>query len=79
MSEPFHFSFLVRDLESTRRFYGEVLGCREGHRHRHAGISFLLEPQIRFPGGQATMFLPDPARNALELKGFRDPENAFRA
>ena len=30
MSEPFHFSFFVRDLASTRRFYGEVLGCREG-------------------------------------------------
>ncbi len=26
----FHFAFFVRDLESTRRFYGEVLGCREG-------------------------------------------------
>jgi len=30
MSEPFHFSFIVRDLASTRHFYGEVLGCREG-------------------------------------------------
>lgn len=29
-SSPFHFAFFVRDLESTRRFYGEVLGCREG-------------------------------------------------
>src|SRR2546428_10426604 len=27
---PFHFAFHVRDLASTRRFYGEVLGCREG-------------------------------------------------
>lgn len=27
---PFHFAFFVRDLESTRRFYGDVLGCREG-------------------------------------------------
>ena len=27
---PFHFAFLVRDLESTRRFYGGLLGCREG-------------------------------------------------
>ena len=26
----FHFAFFVRDLESTRRFYGEVLGCPEG-------------------------------------------------
>jgi len=30
MAEPFHFSFFVRDLVTTRRFYGEVLGCREG-------------------------------------------------
>lgn len=26
----FHFAFLVRDLEDTRRFYGRILGCREG-------------------------------------------------
>ena len=30
MTQPFHFAFFVRDLASTRRFYGEVLGCREG-------------------------------------------------
>ena len=27
---PFHLAFPVRDLESTRWFYGAVLGCREG-------------------------------------------------
>ena len=27
---PFHLAFLVRDLESTRRFYVGLLGCREG-------------------------------------------------
>jgi uncharacterized protein len=27
---PFHFAFFVRDLDSTREFYGDVLGCREG-------------------------------------------------
>jgi extradiol dioxygenase family protein len=26
----FHFAFFVRDLDSTRRFYGGILGCREG-------------------------------------------------
>jgi extradiol dioxygenase family protein len=26
----FHYSFLVRDLDETRRFYTGVLGCREG-------------------------------------------------
>ena len=30
MAQPFHFAFFVSDLDSTRRFYGEVLGCREG-------------------------------------------------
>ncbi len=27
---PFHLAFPVLDLEATRRFYGDVLGCREG-------------------------------------------------
>ena len=27
---PFHLAFPVRDLESSRRFYGELLGCPEG-------------------------------------------------
>jgi len=26
----FHYSFLVRDLDETRRFYVDILGCREG-------------------------------------------------
>lgn len=26
----FHYSFFVRDLAATRRFYGEILGCAEG-------------------------------------------------
>src|SRR5919107_1126104 len=30
MSHPFHYAFFVRDLASTRRFYGEILGCLEG-------------------------------------------------
>ena len=30
MADPFHFSFFVRDLAATRRFYGGILGCREG-------------------------------------------------
>ena len=29
-ARPFHFAFHVSDLASTRRFYGELLGCREG-------------------------------------------------
>jgi uncharacterized protein len=30
VASPFHYAFLVTDLSSTRRFYGEILGCREG-------------------------------------------------
>ncbi|MGI9277635.1 MAG: VOC family protein [Endozoicomonas sp.] len=29
-TSPFHYAFKVRDLGSTRKFYGEILGCREG-------------------------------------------------
>jgi hypothetical protein len=136
MSQPFHFAFFVRDLASTRRFYGEVLGCREGRstetwvdfdffghqisahtsgtptatvragqvdgvavpmphfgailgwqefvavaeRIRAAGIDFVIEPRVRYPGQpgeQATMFLLDPSGNALEFKSFRHPEHVF--
>ena len=27
---PFHFAFFVKDLDSTRAFYHDVLGCTEG-------------------------------------------------
>jgi extradiol dioxygenase family protein len=136
MPQPFHLAFFVRDLASTRRFYGELLGCREGRstaswvdfdffgnqisahntgkptptqntgwvedvpvpmphfgallswevfqsvadRIRAAGITFLLEPRIRYPGRpgeQATMFLLDPSGNALEFKSFKHPEHIF--
>ena len=30
MNSRFHFAFHVTDLDQTRRFYGEVLGCTEG-------------------------------------------------
>ena len=44
-------------------------------RLRAAGVSFVIEPHVRFkgePGEQATMFLTDPSGNALEFKSFRD-------
>jgi extradiol dioxygenase family protein len=31
-SRAFHYAFLVRDLEEARRFYVDLLGCREGRR-----------------------------------------------
>ncbi len=45
-----------------------------------AGTRFEIEPHIRFrgqPGEQATMFLFDPAGNALEFKAFRDIGQLF--
>lgn len=133
---PFHLAFPVDDLEAARRFYGGLLGCREGRssdewvdfdlyghqivahlapgeiraagtnavdgdqvpvRHfgvvlpmeewqalaerlRGAGLSFVIEPHVRFqgePGEQATMFFYDPSGNALEFKAFRDIASLF--
>lgn len=132
---PFHLAFPVTDLEATRRFYVDVLGCAVGRTDerwidfdlrghqisahlvedadavavnavdgdavpvRHFGLvlpwdewhalatrlqtdgtDFLLAPKTRFvglPGEQATMFLTDPAGNAIELKSFRDPAAMF--
>jgi len=134
-ARPFHLAFPVRDLDETRAFYGDLLGCAMGRsaetwqdfdlfghqmsahvspaapvegggavdgktvpiphfgvvlgwddwealaeRVRAAGHPFLIEPQVRFvgePGEQGTFFLRDPAGNALEFKGFRDPAAIF--
>jgi extradiol dioxygenase family protein len=43
-------------------------------------IDFLVEPYIRFrgqPGEQGTLFIADPAGNALEFKGFRNLNQLF--
>lgn len=45
-----------------------------------AGVPFIIEPYIRFKGEvgeQATMFLLDPAGNALEFKAFADLRQLF--
>ena len=47
---------------------------------RAAGVSFIIEPQVRFkglPGEQATCFFLDPSGNALELKAFADDAMVF--
>lgn len=133
---PFHLAFPVDDLAAARRFYGGLLGCREGrsapdwvdfdlHGHQivahlapglvarrstnsvdgddvpvphfglvldmvewrslagrleSAAVEFVIPPTVRFkgqPGEQATMFLLDPAGNALEFKAMADPANLF--
>jgi extradiol dioxygenase family protein len=136
---PFHLAFPVTDLDATRAFYGQLLGCpigREserwidfdffGHqitahqvdgpgrgageptnavdgkdvpiphfgavldwdvwhaladRLKRAGVMFIIEPHIRFPGQvgeQATMFFRDPSGNHLEFKSFQDPARIFQ-
>lgn len=45
-----------------------------------AGTRFVVEPHVRFrgePGEQATMFLLDPAGNALEFKALSDLSRLF--
>ena len=134
---PFHLAFPVSDLQATRDFYTNVVGCKEGrssdqwidfdlfghqlvahevadskpadsgsnavdghevpvphfgvvlqwdewhefsNRMRDAGVQFVIEPHVRFPGEvgeQATMFFRDPSGNALEFKAFRDPGQLF--
>ena len=64
--------------------FGLVL-CMEqwralAERLTEAGTQFVIEPAIRFegqPGEQATMFLYDPAGNALEFKAMANPQNLF--
>lgn len=64
--------------------YGVVLPWDTFHSFaeslRDKGISFVIEPYIRFAGQtgeQATMFFLDPAGNALEFKAFKDMEQLF--
>ena len=133
---PFHLAFPVMDLDATRAFYVQCLGCRVGRedsrwidfdffghqisahlvddaptrgptnrvdgkdvpvRHfgailewqqwqdlaerlRGSGMTFLIEPHIRFAGQigeQATLFIQDPSGNGLEFKAFKDPCRIF--
>jgi extradiol dioxygenase family protein len=64
--------------------FGLVLPMAEwkrlARRLQDASVEFVIAPTIRFegqPGEQATMFLLDPADNALEFKAMADPANLF--
>jgi uncharacterized protein len=66
------------------RHFGVILEMPQWHtltaKLREAGVSFIIEPQIRFkgqPGEQATCFFLDPSGNALELKAFADDAMVF--
>jgi extradiol dioxygenase family protein len=64
--------------------FGLLLSIVDFHaladRLRGAGVEFVIEPYLRFagqPGEQWTMFVRDPAGNALEFKAFRDESQVF--
>jgi extradiol dioxygenase family protein len=64
--------------------YGLILTIPDFHalagRLKAAGTTFVIEPYLRFegqPGEQWTMFLHDPAGNALEFKAFADDAQVF--
>ena len=74
----------VDGKEVPVRHFGVILPWETWHeladRLRTAGVRFIIEPGIRFAGQvgeQATMFLLDPAGNALEFKSFRDMGRIF--
>jgi len=64
--------------------FGLVLSMDEwttlAERLTEGGAEFVIPPTVRFagePGEQATMFLLDPAGNALEFKAMADPTKLF--
>ena len=64
--------------------FGLVLQMEEwkalAERLEDAGVDFVIKPTVRFEGQageQATMFLLDPAGNALEFKAMADPAKLF--
>lgn len=68
------------------RHFGVVLGMDDwralAERLTERGCRFLIEPKVRFEGQvgeQATMFVRDPAGNALEFKSFKDRARLFES
>ncbi|HEY1089467.1 MAG TPA: VOC family protein [Burkholderiaceae bacterium] len=57
MHSIFHLAFNVRDLNQARRFYGDVLGCREG-RSTETWVDF------DFFGHQISLHLGEPFATA---------------
>jgi extradiol dioxygenase family protein len=65
-----HFGLLLRPDE-WRELADRLVG---------AGVEFVIEPHTRFAGErgeQSTMFVLDPAGNALEFKAFADDSMVF--
>lgn len=57
---PFHYAFLVTDLDSTRRFYVDVLGCAPG-RNSETWVDF------DFFGHQLSAHLGRPLRDPANV------------
>ena len=81
----FHLAMPVDDLSAARRFYGEILGLEQGRSadtwvdwnlHGHQLVTHLAPDRVA-PIEQWTMFLHDPAGNALEFKAFADDSQVF--
>lgn len=67
-----HFG-IVMDMDDWRALADKL---------QRAGCEFLISPRIRFQGEvgeQATLFLCDPASNALEFKSLADSSRLFTA
>lgn len=61
MSNVFHIAFPVRDIAEARRFYGGVLGCREGRR-AESWVDFDLY------GHQVVAHLDPAMRDAVAVR-----------
>ncbi len=82
--EPQAHSHVVDGKQIPVRHFGLVLTWEHWHELAASlqarGVSFLVEPGIRFigqPGEQATLFIADPSGNAIEFKSFRDIGQLF--
>jgi extradiol dioxygenase family protein len=88
LGEPFATSDTGRvgDTMVPMPHLGLVLQAADWHamaqRLRAAGVSFVVEPHLRFagqPGEQWTMFFRDPSGNPIEVKGFEDLARVYDA
>ncbi|NUH65861.1 VOC family protein [Sulfitobacter sp. S0837] len=61
MLTPFHLAYNVRDLDQTRAFYGDVLGCTEG-RSTETWVDYS------FFGHQISLHLGEPFATAATGK-----------
>lgn len=72
MRSLFHFSFNVTDLDQARRFYGDLLGCREG-RSTKTWVDFdFYDHQISLHLGE-----PLQTQNTGQVDGMQVPMPHF--